>query len=214
MLLRDWRVPVLAATFLLHIYTQAGATLLMLQYASTRYLVSFSEATFVVSLKAGFTIGVYLVLLPLISQRLMKKHNHDAGGKDVILGRCSAMISSVGWLLIALSPRMSEFVVALFVLALGAGFATLVRSYLTSIIPRGDVAKLYTILSMLDTIGTMAAGPLFAFLFKVGLGIGGNGLGLPFVCMALLYAVCSVVMFCVRIRRQDEEDRVEGIASA
>lgn len=210
MLREDWRVTGLTTIFLLHIYTLYSVTLLMLQYVSTRYSISFSQATFLVSLRSGFTMAIFLALMPWLSHILITKWDYSAKKKDLVLGRVSAIVACVGWLLVALAPNMPCFVVAIFVCTLGAGLFTFVRSFLTSIVSPDHVAKLFTFMSVLDTIGMMAVNPVFAWLFKVGLNVGGAGLGLPFLVLAVCYAACSGLLFYVRIKQDDRGEQREG----
>jgi len=209
---RDWRIPGLAVTFLVHMYSLSGATLLLLQYVSTRYSITFSKATFIISLRSGFSIAVLLILLPWISHCMATRFGFDTKRKDLTLARASVLFASLGWILIALAPSLPLFVVAVSILVLGGGFSHLVRSLLTSLVLPGEVAKLYTILSVLDTLGMMGGSALFAWLFKVGLNHGDAGLGLPFLCLGILHVVFAGIVFCVRIRSGDrgevEEDEL------
>lgn len=199
----DWRIASLASTFALHYLSMATATTTLLQYASTRYHLSFSRATLLLSIRAGSMILVLLVLLPLPSTYMVRSGGYSPARKDLILARASAVATATGFGLIALAPSVGAFVPALVVLTFGAGFASLVRSFLTSLVRAGDTAKLYTVISVVDTAGLMAGSPLFALLFEVGLGIGGMGLGMPFWVLGGLFAGVAGLMFLVGTRDVD-----------
>lgn len=209
LLRRDWRISAVVATFLLHQYINAIFKSILLQYASTKYSITFSRATFVLSLRAGFTIAVFLILVPWLSHIMIKRWGYSAKGKDLVLARASAIVMALGWLFVGLASNVPLFIAAIFISTLGAGYFTLVRSFVTSVVSSGDFAKLYTIMSVVDTVGFMGGSPLFAWLFKVGLSIGGVGLGLPLLGMAMYSALCAGTAFCIRIRKHDRGEQVE-----
>ena len=55
----------------------------------------------------------------------------------------------------------------------------------------------YSIMQTLDIIGTLIGGPLWPFIYQVGLGIGGIYIGLPFIVAAGMFlAVFGTVEVC------------------
>ncbi|KAL1305068.1 hypothetical protein AAFC00_002005 [Neodothiora populina] len=209
LLLSDWRVSGLIATFTFQSYSTSWTTVLLLQYASTRYRMSLTRATFYVSLRAGFTVPICLALTPIVAKLLLSKFGYNAKQRDLVLAQALTVLTCFGWLLVALAPTIAMFVGSLLVLTLGCGYATFLRTVMTSLVAPSDVAKLYTVISVVDTVGMMGGSPLFAWLFKVGLNIGDGGAGLPFCCLGIFYAACAGLAFCVRIRKTDRGEQID-----
>lgn len=219
----DWRVPALMATFLVHVYILSPVRQVMMQYASTRYHISFSRATLMVSLRAGLTCAMYLGVMPLAAYVLVSRWGYSGKKKDLHLMRGSAILASVGWCFVGVAPSVGFFIFAMTVLTLGSGFATLVRSFVTGLVGPQDVAKLFTLMSVLDTVGMMAASPLFAWIFKKGMGLGGVWLGLPFWCLGACNAVFAVLAFMMHtgeggrdevvVLEEEEEEEVDVVAT-
>lgn len=202
-LAHDWRVPALLFPFIANLYLNSAFQIL-LQYASMRYHLTFSRATLLLATRAGFMVLTLLVLLPGATHIITKRLGLDGRRKDLYLARASALAMCAGWWLVASAPNVPMFIIAIFVAMLGSGFALLVRSFMTSLVEPHNVAKLYTLISVIDTLGLMLAGPLLAGLFNTGLELGGAGLGLPFWFTGGLFALIALLLFVVRIRNADE----------
>ncbi|GAB7352788.1 hypothetical protein MBLNU459_g3409t2 [Dothideomycetes sp. NU459] len=217
--IKDWRVGSLSLTFLLHYLTNNSAVTLMVQYASTRYGLSLSRATLLLTVRSGAMVVVLLVLLPAATQHLLTQRRFTGQQKDLALARASAVVMVAGLWLLALAPTVAAFVAALLILTLGIGFVSLVRSFMTSLVPAGDVAKMYAIIGVVDTLGLMAGSPLLAFLFQAGFNIGGRGgggagLGLPFWALGGMYVLAGVLLFSIRIGEKEASAEEGDDASA
>lgn len=213
-ILADWRIASLTATFILHYLSMSTATVTLVQYISYRYAVSISYATLLLSVRAACMLLVLLLFLPSVSHLMLSRNGYSSQQKDLILARASAAATAVGFGLVALAPSIGLFVPAMVVLTLGAGFVALVRSFLTSLVKASDVAKLYTVISAVDTLGLMTGSPALALLFEVGMGIGGAGLGLPLWVLGGSYGIVFGVLVLVGIRDADgsvEDGVVDGV---
>lgn len=89
--------------------------------------------------------------------------------------------------------------------ALGSGSYFLIRSFLTPLVPKHNVARLYSLISVVDTLGAMVGAPLLASLFNRGLKLGGYGVGLPFYYLGVTCFVITVVLCVVGIRKGEGE---------
>ena len=65
------------------------------------------------------------------------------------------------------------------------------------------VGTLYTTLSMMDTLGSLLAGPSIAAAFKWGMRLGGVWLGLPYMLSMGLCGPVSILMFVVKLPAED-----------
>lgn len=90
----------------------------------------------------------------------------------------------------------------LIVFILGMGFVPVVRSLVTYRVeshnPR-DIGRLYAIISVMEGLGSLVAGPGMAWAFRLGMSLGEWWLGLPFGFAALLFFMVSIVLFSIRI---------------
>lgn len=209
----DWRIAALTLTFLAHML-QTTAGNLLLQYCSARYLLPFSRATLVLSIKSGTTVIFMLLGLPALARLCTDRFGMDAQHKDLYLSRASAVFMLAGWVLIALAPTLPFFIAALLVLVGGSGLPLLVRSYMTGLVEPHHVARMYMIVGIVDTVGMMVGGPLLAEMFDVGMRIGGVGIGLPFFFIGGLFGVMTCVLGCIGHRKGDsvevEDQQEEG----
>lgn len=182
---------------------------LLLQYASTRYSITFSEATLLVASRAGFTIFMFLAIQPWITHFLTKL-GMSGQKRDLILARSSAVLMALGWSGIGLAPNTVLFALGMFVATLGNGFPVFIRSFLTGLVEPNKVAELYTAIGIIDTIGLMFAGPIFAWLFERGLELGGSAIGLPFMIFCLGYAAAAAGLLAMHHEIHGEHIVVSG----
>ncbi|KAM0720139.1 hypothetical protein Q7P37_004275 [Cladosporium fusiforme] len=204
----DWRVPALVATFFIHLML-ADSGPLQLQYVSTRYHLTFSEATTRLTIRAVANIALFFIVLPAISKLLRERWNLSGLRADLWMSRVSMACWALGLLLFGVAPTIATAAVGMGVMALGYGSMFLIRSFLTPLVPAHNVARLYSAISVVDTIGGMLGGPFLASLFNRGLEVGGFAVGLPFYFLGLA-CVCITVLLCVMgIRKCEEQVEME-----
>lgn len=199
-LFKDWRVVALTATFVVHMFTSA-ALMMQIQYASARYDLSLSCATVYVSLRGGFTFLFLGFLFPAFTKYIAQRFSLDGRHSDLYLSRLSAAMMGLGFVLTAFAPSSPVFIFSLLVVTLGSGFPLLLRSFLTGLVQSHDIAKLYSLISVVDTLGLMVGSPLLAKTLEAGMRLGGLGAGLPYWCVGALYAAVTVLMLLVRVKK-------------
>lgn len=86
----------------------------------------------------------------------------------------------------------------------GTGFRVALRSLVTTIVETehesqtSDIGRLYALISLMEGVGTLIAGPGMAWTFRLGIKLGQAWLGLPFALATLLFILISPVMFMIR----------------
>lgn len=199
-LFQDWRVPFLIIAAGVHTITETSAGIL-LQYVPKRYGWTISQTNYLFSVRAAVSIIALLVLLPNASKWLMKRKKRTSFSKDVLLCRVSFALVTAGVLIDGLAPVMSILMLGLFVHTLGSGTAALVRSLMAGLVKPTEVARLFTVMSLLQTISILVASPLVATLYQAGLKMGGNWVGLPFLVGGTLFAVATAAIWVLRLDR-------------
>lgn len=206
----DLRVVALMLPFLAHILLGSIGKLL-LQYISTRYGLTLAEATLLVTVKTGVTVVLLVIVLPYLTSAIMQHYGLSGQSKDLLLARISQILIAVGWILVAASPSIPMAALSLAIASSGVGAIFMVRSLLTSIVPAQHIARVYTIISMVDTAGLMAGAPLLAGLFSRGLSLGDGWIGLPFYFIGSLAALLAVLLFFIRLDESKDVGEEEGI---
>ncbi|KAH0045146.1 MFS general substrate transporter, partial [Aureobasidium melanogenum] len=203
--LHDKRVVLLIITFVPIMLTVTVVPLL-LQYASSRYGMTFASVTMLLTVRAGVTIAMFLFVQSWV-YKLLANAGVSGQKRDLLLARGSAGLMLVGWAAIGFSPNAMLFTASLMVATMGNGFPVFLRSFLTGLVEPNRVAELYTLVGVIDTLGLMLGGPLLAWLFQRGMQRGGIFVGLPFVVLGLIYAV--VTSFLLRIGHHKSKVMVE-----
>lgn len=208
----DWRVPALVVTFVFHLaMTDCGP--LQLQYVSKRYHLTLSEATIRLTIRSVATVALLFLILPFASDSLTKRWKFSNQRSDLLMARASIGVYALGWLCLGLAPTISLSAVGMGIMALGSGSMFLVRSFLTPLVPAHNVARLYSLISVVDTLGAMLGLPLLASLFNRGLAAGGLGIGLPFYFLGLTCFLIFVLLCIMGVKKGDdglEEDEEVG----
>ncbi|KAK6002392.1 hypothetical protein QM012_002030 [Aureobasidium pullulans] len=187
--LHDKRVIFLIITFIPVMLTMTNVPLL-LQYASSRYGMTFASVTLLLTVRAGVTIAMFLFVQSWVFN-LLSNAGVSGQKRDLLLARGSAGLMLVGWAAIGFSPNAILFTASLMVATIGNGFPVFLRSFLTGLVEPNRVAELYTIIGVVDTLGLMLGGPLLAWLFQRGMQLGDIFVGLPFVTLGLIYGVVA-----------------------
>lgn len=82
--------------------------------------------------------------------------------------------------------------------ALGAGFIVFARSLATQLVTPAQRSTLYAAVAVVQSVGALAAGPLLADLFRAGLTLGREKMGLPFLFAGLLVGLAVAAVSAVR----------------
>ncbi|KAK0327886.1 hypothetical protein LTR91_001493 [Friedmanniomyces endolithicus] len=208
-LTQDWRILALCLFFFGHTLI-ASSSRLLLQYMSKRYNIIFADATMLLTVYNGVKVLLLFVLLPYLSTLSMRTFRLSGQTKDLYLARASQICVLIGFTLIGFSPNVPTVVVSMSVASLGTGTYLLIRSFITSLVPGHHIARVYSIMTLVDTIGAMLGGPILAGLFKSGLALGDSWIGLPFYFLGLMNAAFAVLIFAVRLRPDEARIKLPG----
>lgn len=115
------------------------------------------------------------------------------------MARASVVIFAIGSMLVGLAEIRLLAWAGIILMACGAGFAVLARSIISSLVAKERAGLLYSIISVIESIGSIAAGPLLSSLFNLGLNLGGVWIGLPFMTAAVLHVIALLVISLVHM---------------
>lgn len=153
--------------------------------------------------------------MPALSSIAAKYLNLHGQHRDHRLSQGSGLVSIIGFLAIGLAPVPALLICGLVILSLGSAFLITARSLVTGLVPPDHVGTLYSAIAISQSLGILIAGPLFAYLFRIGLHLGGAWMGLPFLQAGLFYVIATLAMWCIRVPRatQDENEEAEPLLS-
>ncbi|KAF8243213.1 hypothetical protein K440DRAFT_77325 [Wilcoxina mikolae CBS 423.85] len=140
----------------------------------------------------------------------MTKWKMSATESDLYISRTSACLVTLGFLGIAIAPNPPLMIIALIVDTLGSGFGASTRSLATTMVHPSNIGKLYTSIAVFDTLGALVGGPSISLAFQWGIKLGGGWIGLPFLVLAMLSAVVTVVVFMVRLASAANYEPLNG----
>lgn len=173
---------------------------MFIQYVSKRFGWSMASVGYLLSVRSVVNIFVIVVALPGLSKLLTSGvlfkplHVRD---KDRLLAQGSAFVLAAGVLLVA-GPNIGVVIAGLTVKTLGAGLTSLCRSLATAHTTPANTAKLQTVIGIITTVGVLVGAPLLAWLFSLGMRLGGVMMGLPYVVMAFYLLITALALCFVK----------------
>jgi MFS family permease len=193
----DMRLLLVVPAFFMHMLMMSRD--ILLQFVSTRYSLSLSNATYILTFRSASILVLLLLFYPLLNHLLRTKFAILPQSADLYLGRACAVLTSLGFFLIALAPSLPLLIAAMGINTLGSGTHLYLRSLATSLVESHHVARLNTFVSWIDTIGLMAGSPLLAWLFEKGVELDGPWMGMPFLFCAATFAIVAVLLGMVSL---------------
>lgn len=213
--------------FLVADYSRESLVMLM-QFVSTRYHIPIAQvrpplfslplpsimltkpqpqANLLNSFRAFTQLFVVTILLPGIDYFITHRLHVPALRKDLILSRISFCFVTACFSVLVWAPSLRYVFVSLTLYTLGSGFYPFARSLLASLVEPDMIGILFTTLAMMDTAGSLMAGPVVAWSFGWSLGLEGLWRGLPYMVSCVLCAVATVfLIFGVKAERPDSVD--------
>ncbi|KAF4930332.1 MFS efflux pump atnC [Colletotrichum viniferum] len=167
----------------------------LLQYLSTRYAISISKANLLLSFRAFAQLVTFVAILPVLDLFISKKLGFSARAKDFLLSRLSILFIMIFFAVLVLAPSVPVVVVGLAFYTLRNGFSSFARSLLSSLVEKDMVGTLFTTLSMMDTLGSLLAGPIVARTFSCSMRLDGIWNGMPYVMSFAMCGLASLALF-------------------
>ncbi|KAI0452339.1 major facilitator superfamily domain-containing protein [Xylaria acuta] len=193
------------------------STLIFLnQFVSKRYEIKIAQTGYVQSTYGVASIIMTLIILPWISKVLIdpatpaRYRAKDEQYRDLSLARWSYAVLFLGALTLGLSPTLGGFIFGLLLMAIGSGFGSLSKSLMSIYIDPAHRSRLYSLVGMIEVLGSVFSQPLLAGLFSLGLKWHGGWIGLPYLGLAVLIALAGSLLLFVRIPRTNSATPTSG----
>ncbi|KAI0534188.1 MFS general substrate transporter [Xylaria digitata] len=207
-------VVLLLLVFMLTAPLPMGMGSMFLQYYSKRFGKSIEDAGYMLAIRGGLTIIVIGILLPVLSQCISSSSyiKLPAFRRDLVLAQTSAAFGGIGYLLLG-GPDFVFLISGMVVLSLSTGIGPLGRSLISNLVEPSQTSQVFTIVSIVEGIGSLPAGPLLAWMFSSGMRLGGFWFGLPFFFLGGLGFLALLVLCFINpkpgttdFRAVDEDD--------
>ncbi|MCJ1332018.1 hypothetical protein MMC10_008710 [Thelotrema lepadinum] len=185
------------SALLLTIFLAAGFTLsatvtFLLQYTSERFTWSVAHASIFPTTESLTKTLLLTLALPLLKRYLSSASppppppsaassssspttlpTHRAQKTDRLLLSTSLALTATGLSLLPFAPTPALALLATVLFSLGAGFHSLARSLLSSVVPADNVGRAFALAATVQMVGTAAAGPVLGGVYAWGLERGG-----------------------------------------
>lgn len=199
-MLRQPSLCLVLFAFLCPVPVGMSTSTMFIQYVSKRFGWSMASVGYLLSVKTVVNIFVIVVVIPGLSKLLLSGvliRSLSARDKDKILAQASAFALVIGFALLS-GPTIGFVITGLIVKTFGGGLSSLCRSLATAHTTPDNTAKLQTVIGIITTIGMLIAAPTLAFLFSLGMKLGGLMIGLPYAVMTFYLAITAFALCFVR----------------
>lgn len=161
-----------------------------------------------ISLISMVSLIVMAVFVPAASHWLLKWKTPF--GKDVWIARVGILALFLGSISVGLSKTTVQFIVAQSIYTIDMCYAPAITSVIVFLagaesLEASGTGLIYMAVVFMRMIGSVVAGPIIFGLFRVGLSMEGDWIGLPFFFEALLQVFTVAVTFCVGEPRGSDE---------
>ncbi|KAI1807049.1 MFS general substrate transporter [Daldinia bambusicola] len=182
-----------------------GTLQFMAQFLSKRYGIELYKTGYVQSTYGAAQVTQALVILPWLMRYVMKStapkkiRAPDEHHRDLSLARWSYALLAVSLFVLGLAPTLSGFVFGLLLMALGSGFNSLTRSLMSLYVDPEHRSRLFSLVAMVEVVGSVYAQPFLAALFALGMKLGGGWIGLPYYGLSVLITVAVALLYFVKV---------------
>ncbi|RAL03342.1 putative MFS transporter [Aspergillus ibericus CBS 121593] len=171
----------------------------LLQYISKRYSWPIAKTSYMLSFRAFAQLLQFMLLLPWIDRTMRRRFETRPKEKDLYLSRFSIIVMTIGFAALGFAPTIGLSMLGIAVYTVGSGFSTFARSLTSSLMEPTMMGALYSTLAIMETTGSLLAGPSMSWAFRWGMDLGGVWLGMPYLISAGLCALMTAVIFMIRL---------------
>lgn len=172
----------------------------LVQYPVIKLHWSFPEASYIVSIQGVLMLAHFSLVLPCLNSAAAKYFGSSSHGHFATMAG-SALLLTLGSLLIGFSTSTLSFVLGVIVYLFGEGLPTATQAFIVSLVVKRQVARIMATLSMTSIFGKLCASLLFPKVLAWGLDSKLELLvGLPFFSSAALFAISGLCFMVVGMK--------------
>lgn len=194
---------------------------LLTQYVSKRYHIKLESTGYIQGTYGAAHVVVILLIIPWLSALVMRSTSPkwirmaSEHQRDLFFTRWSFLALIAGTLVMCFSPLLPAFVCGLFLMALGSGAGSYIPSTMAFYVDKEHRTRMFSLIGIVQIMGSLYSMPLLAALFSAGMKMGGIWIGLPYLGVAVLCVLASVLLAFVRLSKADNNENVgeEGYSS-
>ncbi|KAI2470770.1 MFS general substrate transporter [Annulohypoxylon bovei var. microspora] len=189
----------------------------MIQFLSKRYHIRLAETGYVQSIYGIAHIVLVLLIIPPISSIIIQPSTPrwlriaDEGKRDLVLVRYFYAASMTGSLILGISPSLPIFVAGLLVMSLGSISSSFIKSIAASHVDSEHRSRLFTIIAIVEVGSNIWTMPALAGLFALGMKLGGEWIGLPYLGVSLTCLAMLVLSLFLRVPTTESNDEESSL---
>ncbi|OTA66072.1 MFS general substrate transporter [Hypoxylon sp. EC38] len=189
----------------------------MAQFISKRYSMPLNKTGYVQSIYGIAHMVVVLLIIPAVSFLIVHPtvpkwlRVADEKRRDLVLVRWSYATSMAGTFILGISPSLPVFIAGLIVMSLGSGSASFIKSIAASHVDAEHRSRLFAVMSLVEIASNIYAMPALAGLFTLGMRLGREWIGLPYIGVSLtcLAMLILSLFFQVPVTKSNDEESSE-----
>lgn len=174
---------------------------LLILLVTARFHWTLAQAGYLMSIRGFGDIFVFLVLIPVVTKILMSDRfgfRYSTAQKDLTLAKAFLILLTVGTTLLTV-PAIPAVVGGVFTITLGFGWMAMCRSLMVAFVDESQLSQLYSLIGMVESIGSFVGQPSLSGLYSLGTNLGPPWEILPFTVVAFLCLTSTCLLFFVRI---------------
>ncbi|PWY89416.1 hypothetical protein BO94DRAFT_584679 [Aspergillus sclerotioniger CBS 115572] len=174
---------------------------ILLQHMSNRFGWSHAEGTLIYSIKGGISLFLFTVGLPWIHRYLTHRLRLSSPWPDLWMSRALIIFLLGGSFLIGVAQTATWAITGLALFSCGTGISMSLKSASVIGLPKDQVARLYTGLAAVETLGAILGSPLLSWVYAASLHAHNPAFeGAPFLLSSLAYSAAAIAIWTVSVR--------------
>ncbi|KAF5666581.1 hypothetical protein FDENT_12322 [Fusarium denticulatum] len=178
------RAVIFGICFICFFFFQAArdSTNYLIPWVSLRFGETMARAGLLFSLRAIMSSLLYFVILPLATSWI--DQSWSSANRDLTLSASGALCCTLGTLVVAAAPNFATVAFGFALSVLGSSMTVTLRSFLASNVQNAFSGRLFAVVSMTGTIGSLIGMPIMGAAYSLGINY---DIGLPFLVSAVSY---------------------------
>lgn len=160
----------------------------------TMTALTVSQASNLLSLRAGVTLAVLGIVIPSLSNFLVQRLSLGDNGKDKCLTQACGILAALGMIFIFFARSSAPLIAGQFLFSLGNSFGVPARSLTAGLVEQRHLGTVFTLVTVITMSGAFAAGPLLAGAFAWGMSLGEVWSGMPFLVAGVCFSLGTLAV--------------------